>query len=285
MNVTINNYRGLASASLNLSKICLLAGPNGSGKTSAGQALAAALTGEPIAIHGVKKAQAGMLVRSGTANGSVELVGSEGSANVTWPSAKVKTEGTAPYSSHFAAGIQSIVNLDDKERVKILTEYLKAVPTREDLVKQLANMGYSEKRLDNIWKEIEQRGWDGLQKYYEGERAGYKKLWMDVTGEQYGSKKAESWIPEGYDSDLMTQSEDKLKALVTDANDALESAIASDAVDDSRRGDLEAVAALLPERKQAVDDAKALTVDPALQAQVDEANGFIKEMNGKRDAI
>ena len=77
MNVTIQNYRGLASASLDLSKICLLAGPNEAGKTSTVQAVAAALTGDPVPIRGVKKSDAGLLVRSGTANGNVKLTGAE----------------------------------------------------------------------------------------------------------------------------------------------------------------------------------------------------------------
>ena len=285
MNVTINNYRGLASASLDLSKICLLAGPNEAGKTSASQALAAALTGEPIPIHGVKKTQAGLLVRSGTANGNVELTGADGSTNIAWPSAKVKTEGTAPFASHFAAGIQSIVNLDDKERVKVLTEYLKAVPTRSDLDKQLAPMKLPANVMDQLWDLISKQGWDNAAAQVKEKGARLKGQWEGVTADRYGSKKGESWIPEAYDNELMGQSEATLAAFVTDARDALESAIAADAVDDSKRADQEALAALKPERQAALDAAKLKTVDPALQAQLDEANGFIKEMSGKRDTL
>lgn len=285
MNVTINNFRGLASASLDISKICLLAGPNEAGKTSASQALAAALTGEPIPISGVKKAQAGLLVRSGTANGSVDLTSEQGTSNIQWPSAKVKSEGQPPWSSHFAVGLQSIVNLDDKERVKVLTDYLKAVPTRADLDRQLASMKMPVTVLDQLWDLIEKQGWDGAAAQIKDKGARLKGQWEQITGDRYGSKKGESWIPEGYDNDLMGQSESTLAALVTDARDTLESAIAADAVDDSKRADLEALAALVPERQAAVTAAKAATVDPAMQAQIDEAQGFIKGMSEKRDAI
>ena len=88
----IQNYRGLASASLDISRICLLAGPNAAGKTSAAQAISGALTGEPVPIKGVKKTSAGLLVRSGTASGSVSLTTTEGRTEIQWPSAKVKTE-------------------------------------------------------------------------------------------------------------------------------------------------------------------------------------------------
>src|SRR6185369_15567226 len=122
MQTEIRNFRGIASADLDIDKICLAAGPNEAGKTSTAQAVAAALTGEPMPIKGVSKASAGLLVRSGAANGSITLASQNGQTNIVYPSAKVKTEGVAPYASHFAAGIQSIVTMDDKDRIKILTE-------------------------------------------------------------------------------------------------------------------------------------------------------------------
>lgn len=285
MNVTINNYRGLASASLDVSRICLLAGPNEAGKTSASQAFAAALTGDPVPIAGVKKPQVGMLVRAGTANGSVELTTEHGTSNIQWPSAKVKSEGQPPWASHYAAGLQSIVNLDDKERVKTLTECLKASPTRADLDKQLVSFKLSPAHLDQLWQLIEQQGWDGACAQIKEKGARLKGQWQQATGEQYGSKKAESWIPEGFDDALMGQSEETLQAIVTDARDALEAAIAADAVDDSRRADLEALAALLPGRKIDLLAADSDKTDSALQNQLTECNGFIKSMEDERKKI
>lgn len=285
MQAHIQNYRGLASASLDVSRICLLAAQNEGGKTSASQALAAALTGDPIPINGVKKTQAGMLVRSGTAAGSVTLTTDAGKTEIQWPSAKVKTEGTAPFASHFATGLQSIVNLDDKERVKILTEYLKASPTKDDLEKQLANLKISKDHLAKLWELIEQQGWDNAATQVKEKGARLKGQWQQAAGEQYGSKKADSWIPEGYSEALMGQSEDKLAAIVTDARDALEAAIAADAVDYSRRADLEDIAAKLPERKIAAVAAAAATDDPALPRQLEECNEFVKSITDNRDEL
>lgn len=285
MNITIQNFRGIASATLDLSKICLLAGPNEAGKTSAVQATIAALTGEPIPIIGVKKTQAGMLVRSGTANGSVTLTGPNGSTNIVWPSAKVKTEGQAPYASPFATGLQSIVYMDDKERVKVLTEYLKAAPVRADLDAQLAPMGLSAKNADQIWKRIEESGWDGALKYYEQQRAQTKGQWLEVTGESYGSKKAESWLPEGYEYGLEAESKENLEAIVTDARDALKATISATAVDDSKQADNEALAALLPGRKIDLLAAENATVDPALSNQLKECQEYIASISEKRDAL
>ena len=281
----IQNYRGLASASLDISRICLLAGPNAAGKTSAAQAISGALTGEPVPIKGVKKTSAGLLVRSGTASGSVSLTTTEGRTEIQWPSAKVKTEGQAPYSSHFAAGLQTIVTLDEKERVKILTEYLKASPIRADLEAQLVSMALPKNILDQLWQLIETTGWDNVCSQTKEKGARYKGQWQQVTGEQYGSKKAESWVPEGYSDDLMGESEDKLSALVTDARDALESAIAADAVDDSARNQLELLAGLLQGRRIDALAAENDKPDTALNHQLEECTQFIASINVEKDVL
>lgn len=285
MNVTINNFRGLASASLNINKICLLAGPNEAGKTSASQAFAAALTGDPVPIAGVKKTQVGMLVRSGTANGSVELMTEAGTSNIQWPSAKVRSVGQPPQASPFAVGLQSIVTMDEKERVKTLTEYLKATPTKEDLEAQLKNIKLSPLHITQLWDLIQANGWDNAAAQIKEKGAILKGRWQQATGEGYGSKKAESWIPEGYDNDLMGQSEETLQAIVTDTRDALEAAISSDAVDGSRRADLEAVAGLLPVRKIDAIAAAADKIDPAFQHQLGECEGFIASINNNKEKL
>lgn len=285
MQATIKNYRGIQAAVLDISRICLLAGTNEAGKTSAAQALAAALTGEAIPIPGVKKTSAGLLVRSGTASGSIDLVSEAGSAHVAWPTAKVKTEGQAPYASHFAAGLQSIATIDEKDRPKVLAEYLHAVPTRDDLDAQLKDMNLPVAVLDQLWKLIETQGWDNAHAQIKDKGARLKGQWENVTADRYGTKKAENWIPDGYEQDLMGMSEDTLKAVITDARDALEATIAADAVDESRKVDLERLVSLLPGRRIDLQAAEHATIDPALKSQLEEGNGFVASISEKRDAI
>lgn len=282
MQLKINNFRGISTAEINLNSIALIAGPNEAGKTSAAQAAAAALTGEPVPIKGVLKSQAGLLVRSGTAAGSIELSTPQGVTRIAYPSAKVSTEGQPPHASIFAAGIQSIVNLDDKERVKVLTEYLKATPTRADLD---AALKLPKDATDKIWERIQSLGWDGCLKYYETQRATLKGQWLEVTGEQYGAKKAASWLPKDWEHGLESNSEANLQALVTDARDHLEAALKTDAVDDAERARLQGLADLLPGRKIDLLAAEGATVDPALARQLEECQGYIADITGKRDAL
>lgn len=285
MNINIQNFRGIASAELDLSHICLLAGENEAGKTSALQAVAAALTGDPVPIVGVKKTQAGLLVRSGTATGSITLTGPDGSTHIQWPSAKVKTEGKAPFASVFAAGLQSIVNLEDKERTKLLSDYLKAAPSRADLDAQLASMNLPANVLEQLWELVVKQGWDNTAAQTKEKGARLKGQWEGITADRYGSKKAENWIPEGYDPELMSQSEEKLSAIITDAADALEAAIAADAVDDSRRSALEEVAVQLPARLLIVKGAEDNKIPTALTKQLAACNEHLDNAVRKRTAL
>lgn len=284
MRVTIKNYRGVSSAELDLSKICLLAGTNEAGKTSTAQAVAAALTGEPVPIVGVKKSSAGMLVRSGTASGSVELQSDTGKTLVSWPSAKVKTEGQAPYASPFAAGMSSIVTMDEKERIQVLTEYMKATPTKADLESSINTLNLPAQIIDQLWERIESQGWDATHASVKEKGAKLKGHWDEITGEKYGSKKADSFIPEGWEPDLMGQAETTLQAQVTDARDALEAAIASEAVDDSKRADLEACAELLEQRTAEYESLKKVK-DDTYSNQLQEVQGLVDEFTAKIDAI
>jgi len=297
MKATISNYRGVSSAILEIDKITLVSAPNGGGKSSCCQAVGAALTGEPIPLEGIAKASAGVLVRSGTAAGKVELSGITGTTEIAWPSAKVKSSGQAPAASEFAAGLNSIVSMDIKKRIPFLIDYLRAQPSKENLVLALVDLdlgwSYTHKdgqviackdgrpfmmtaddgpyqpesgTVNKLWELIQTQGWDGTYNQVKEKGAKLKGQWEFITNANYGAKVAGSWIPNGYDPSLEGSSEDTLKACVTDARDALEAAIAASAVDDSKRQDLENLVALQGERQTAMDLAKTpLPEDAALK--------------------
>jgi len=261
MKIHINNYRGVSSADIDLSRIALVAAPNGSGKTSVAQAVAAVLTGEAVPVNGVKKSQAGLLVRSGTAAGGATITTDAGTTEIKWPGASSKAHGAPPAASVYAAGLRSIVDLDDKTRIQVLTDYLLAKPTKADLEKALAPMNLPAGTADKLWALIESTGWDGAYNQAKEKGAKLKGQWEFITNDNYGAKKADTWIPAGYDAALEGAAEDTLKAVITDARDALEAAIATNAIDGSERQKLAELAGMVPERTAAVEAAKAVKVD------------------------
>jgi hypothetical protein len=251
----ITNFRGAASAEFSIDNITLIGGPNAAGKSSIAQAVGAALTGEPLPIRGLKASQAGVLVRGGTAAGQVAMCGPSGMVTIDYPKGKVATEGRPPFASPFAAGLRTVIELPVKERSEILSKYLKSEPTRQDLEAAISDLDLAPEHLEKLWNAVQQQGWDGAHAAAKEKGAKLKGQWEDITAERYGSKKAETWLPGEWEPDLDGSSEDDLKARVTDARDALEAAIAAQAVDSSKLADLEALWARLPELRRHAEEA------------------------------
>jgi hypothetical protein len=244
MNVTIQNFRGIETAEIDVSGLALVAGSNASGKTSIAQAVAAALTGNATPLTGLRKSDAGILVRSGAAQGSIVLRGHDGQAVVTWPEAKVATEGTPPQASSVAAGLESIAAMRPEDRAKALMPYLRAEPTVEDLAAALPDL--KAEHLDKLWESIGINGWDGAHGQARDKGVNLKGRWEHATGERYGSKKAATWLPEGWGDELEATSEQTLQDGLAQEREFLEAAIATHAISDDKRREMEEQAAGIP---------------------------------------
>jgi hypothetical protein len=229
----------VSRAAFNLSRVILIGGENAAGKSSVTAATAAALTGNPLPIRGVKKSEAGCMVRSGTADGSVTLETDAGKTEIAWPKAQVKTTGEPPQASEYAAGLSCVLKLDAKKRAQALSDYLQAEPTRADFDQALQPLELPAKQMDGLWDTIVGRGWDGAAQQVKEKGATLKGAWEQITGERYGSKKADNYISDGWGPDLDGVSLETLEADLADARQVLEGCIASEAVDDARCEDLE----------------------------------------------
>lgn len=271
MQIQVNNFRGIKTAIFTVAQIVLIGAKNAAGKSSIAQAVGALLTGNPVPDRAVSKNTAGQLVHAGTAAGRAMVKDADGSTDIQWPRALCVTEGAPPTASDYAAGLSCVLALTAKDRAKALAEYLDAEPTREDLVDGLSAVGLPVEQIDRLWEMILAGGWDGAHEQVKAKGAQLKGQWEQITGQNFGSKKAEDYTPEGWEPSLDGASGDALEAAVVDAREVLEAAIAVDAVDEDRRGELAEKAATVPElltakndattargeTKKAVDDARA----------------------------
>lgn len=277
MRITVKNFRGVETASLEAEPIALIAGQNYAGKSSICLAVAAALSGQsmpylkpskdgaPTSLF--TKSQAGTLVRAGMDKGSVTVENETGKVVVTWPELERKTEGAAPYASVFAAGLMHVVDMEDKARSTFLTGLLGAATDMSDLAQALPEV--SGDSLNNIWKAIEVNGWDKAHGKAKEHGATLKGQWEATTNERYGSAKAAGWLPQGWDESLKDASQQQLEARVAEAKQELETAVAGAAVNDHeiarRRGIIES--AKPEERDGAVQSIEQLQDDLAQARQ------------------
>ena len=263
MIITVSNFRGCARAELECAPVALCAGLNAAGKSSIAQAVGAALTGDALPITGMRPNASGSLVRSGAAVGSVEISGADGSATVEWPSARATSNGTPPTASVYATGLASIVSMPPKDRLRVLSEYLKAEPTRADLALALDEAGIGgDRAVNTIWTLIEQQGWDGAERLRRERGAELKGAWRQTTGANYGSRVAASWRP-----DLAELNEADLVTAVNNAKAERDRSLTAEAVSDAERRRLEQEAELYDARVAALERATARVEEYRLTAR------------------
>lgn len=255
MKISITNFRRIKSAEIDGSKkITLIAGRNGEGKTSSLQAIAAALAGVVIPIDKLKKNESGCLINTGASFSQVSVETPIGSATVKYPENSRATEGAPVQVSDIAAGIRSFVDLDDAKRIQYITGLMKCEPRREDLVETLEKIGVSIEVIDRIWQTVQAQGWDGAHKAGKEQGSKLKGAWEEITGDRYGEKKAETWIPREWESDLQTATAETLNAAVASERQWLEAAIADAALGAAELERLRTAAEAVPKLQQEISD-------------------------------
>lgn len=269
MKIHVKNYRGIAEADLELAPLALVCAPNGGGKSSIAQAVAAALTRNPAVVDGVTKAGAEVLLRDGEKRGRCTVGDESGSVAANWPGASVSEDGTGPRASPIACGLQSLVDLPAKSRAGVLIDAMAALPTLEDL--RAACPGVRAELLDAAWKRIQSDGWDAWAKRASERSASLKGAWEQITGERWGEKKGAGWQAAGYEdrgADVDGQ--------LVDAQVALEAAVANQAANEAE------VVRLRTEASKA--EAAELTVRE-LEAQLNEHREAADKIQGELSAM
>lgn len=255
MKVSIRNFRGLASAEIELSGIALVAGLNGSGKTSLATAVAAALQRTPAPVPGMTKTDARQYLRDHQERGRVLIETEAGKVQVNYPGGTVAAEGKPPAATPMGCGLLNVAAMNPKLRASYLIEIMKAVPSRDDLDKALRSVGVSEKAIDSCWQRVTVDGWDATHAYALNRATEAKGAWRQITGENWGSQKAAEWRPAALPAGELDPV--VFSAAVDKARAHLEATIAEQAVGSAEVERLKAAA------EAATDDLGAL------QAQLD----------------
>lgn len=241
MELTVKNFRGIERAAIKIDPVALVAGPNAAGKSSIALAMAACLRQTPMPIDGVAKNQCGLLLKRDAKRGSASLSFEHGNVQVNWPGGSCSVDGEFPTASDYAAGIVSVAGLKPKDAATALRQYIGADPSRDDLREALPTAEVSDALVDSIWQEIEANGWDAAHRRARDSGIKAKGRWEQITGADYGAKKALSWLSPLVPSDD-GRTIQEVEAALAEAQAALESLIGQQALSDDERQRLEEIA-------------------------------------------
>ena len=242
MKLNIQSYRGIKSAELNITPLTLIAGKNHQGKSAIAGAAGALLTGNSHPDW-IKKKDLAEFVNDDAETGKIELITEDGSASIVYPTAKFSTTGTPPRASRVAAGLDSPLNMSDRERSKYFSELLKTEPTIEQLTEAVKDAGMPEDTVKKLWDKIQMTGWDSAHKEAGTRGSDIKGSWKHVTGgETYGVNKAADWKPEGWTPRLEDVSADDIQTKITEIQKERDAVIRATAHDEGETERLQELA-------------------------------------------
>jgi hypothetical protein len=263
MEIAVRNFRGAAVANVTVAPIALIAGRNRAGKSSILQAAAAALARDPTPL-GTSKKTAAELIHDGKEAAQVVVASGNATAEVKWPQAEVATAGdNPPWASRIAAGLDFFTAYKPPQVMALLAEILNAAPVEADLYAALGGKA-DDATIKAIWSHIGEYGWDSAHKTARENGTKKKGAWEHITGEKYGSKKAETWLPQNYDLAWDDVEDVAATYAVEQARIAVEKAVGKGAVSEADLERLRLTAGGLSAAAQRVADAKiALTAAEA----------------------
>lgn len=190
----ISNVLGIRFAQVDITTPAVLfAGKNGAGKSSIQEAIRMALTGETARVN-LKKGY-DQLVTDGAKKGSVEVVVDRETEVVTCSMELPAGKGAAsdmPAALHYVLDGARFASLDATARRKFLFGLAGVQVTPEEIAKRLQQRGVAQARIDAVLPLL-RTGFEAAAKEAASKATQAKGAWREITGETYGSKKAEAW--------------------------------------------------------------------------------------------
>ena len=219
--IYIENFQGLRHANLTLSApITMVCGLNGAGKSSLKEAVGLAL-GESARI--AHKKDYGKLVTEGEKKSQI-IIGHDGVASsITLPNGKMdRTDVVGQEYLPYVLNPDAFAKLDDKSRRSLLYALTKSSQKPSLIVEKLAARGADAAKIEKI-KPLLLSGFNAAMEQAKTYTSESRGAWKAVTGEVYGSDKAEGWmvtipalddgIPEVSQEDLTQAQSEHAKAV------------------------------------------------------------------------
>lgn len=255
--IQIKNFQGVSNVSVAVNApVLLVTGHNGAGKSSLRDAIRLALTGAASRVS--LKKDYGNMIKDGTKKADVIIGTDEGAYNYALPAAK-GVHSDNPYLP-LCIDAAAFASMKADDRRKALFELsgctINAAKVREMLLAEKCDPALTEQILPML-----RSGFPAAEAEAKERASQARGAWKQVTGETYGSQKAESW-----------------EASAVEVPDL--------AVIDELKGQLEQNQAAINEKNQLIGTAKAAISNQAnLQnrvTQLEEQAGKVERIKAKQ---
>lgn len=258
--ITAQNYLGARAVELPVTTpIVLLAGKNGSGKSSLQEAIRHALGGDAARVALKKEFKA--LISDGSSSSYATVATSEGEFSIVLPSGKGMhfDHGALP----FVLDPARFARLDANERRQFLFGLFDLSPDGPAVVDALKARGCAAAKIEQV-RPLLRAGFDAAAKEAQAKARDAKASWKTLTGgETWGKEKAAGWkaaMPaETYSKDMVAAAE----AVVAESDAAIAEA-------NQQIGEARAKARQHTEASKRIEELKAKAARlPALRVKLD----------------
>lgn len=189
--LSIGQFQGIQQIDLTLSApVLLVSGNNGAGKSSVLDALALAMTGQPRRVALKKELQS--LVREGCKRSLITMSTDLGELSSTLPAGK-GAHLDAPFLP-FVLDAGKFCSLDTKARRSALFELVGASADPATVCARMIERGCRADLVEKI-KPMLRAGFGPAADHAKEFASQARGAWKAVTGETYGSEKADGWMP------------------------------------------------------------------------------------------
>ncbi|SUC89967.1 SMC domain-containing protein [Pseudomonas aeruginosa] len=194
----ITNFQGLRHAALDVSApVLLVAGHNGAGKSSLLDGVAMAFNGQPRRVS--LKKEIDKLITEGAKKGEarVEWLDESGevqACGVALPSGKGSPLADSPFLP-FVLDASRFAALDAKDRRRVLFDLTGASASPAEVGKRLEAKGLDLALFEKV-KPLLRSGFPAAVEQAKAYASESRGAWKAITGENYGSEKANGWEPE-----------------------------------------------------------------------------------------
>ncbi|WP_020408971.1 ATP-binding protein [Hahella ganghwensis] len=214
--IKVENFLGIQRVDVELvSPITVFAGPNGAGKSCFQNAIRSALTGFMPRID--KKKEAKQLVKDGAKKGSAEVTINGEKSTIEVPSLKgVHGSVFDNPAISYVINPASFAGASADERRTSLFEITGVNPDTNNIKERMEQRGCDMKLAAYVIPLL-RSGFPEAHKEAKDKASEARGAWKSVTGETYGSQKAEGWereCPAAVDEDRLEQMENRMAVVL-----------------------------------------------------------------------
>ena len=194
-----HQVRSIEKAAMELGQLTSIAGPHRSGKTSLFQIMGTTMLCQSQAFGSTQNNDDAIRAKGARVAGAMVRAGDDWSVKVRWPDSEVIVDGNVPMATEVSVGKVSPAAMNAPEWAKFVRQVSNAGAIgKDDTFDALQKCGLGIDANRGILEHLKNQGWDATSKKAESAARQHRANWEALTGENFGSSKADGWTHPKY---------------------------------------------------------------------------------------